>query len=134
MPGTQTTETDSQILLDNIADNLDELRKKFRSEGKELDEFNELESAYEALIERLECGEDEDEPVDDHVYTRKSYLQFVRDMRRADLDDALRHYRGRCFYEGPAVVVKNVQDALSETKVPCVYDNMGMDYIVYPKY
>ena len=43
------------------------------------------------------------------------------------------HYQGRFWWEGPAVIVRDIQDALSSTKVPCQYDSMGLSYVVYPK-
>lgn len=65
-------------------------------------------------------------------YATKIAKQFCRDMRyEASLDPY--HYRGRFFWEGPAVNVDSLQDALSYTKVPCQYDSMGLGYVVYPK-
>lgn len=57
--------------------------------------------------------------------------RFMRDMRKAKL--RMREYHGRFHWYGPAVTVDNLQDALSATKVPCTWDNMGLGYIVYPK-
>jgi hypothetical protein len=56
--------------------------------------------------------------------------KFVEDMLRAGLQP--HHYRGRNFYEGPGVVVPDLQDALQETKVRCQWDNMGRGWVVYP--
>ncbi len=56
---------------------------------------------------------------------------FVRDMEAAGLTPYL--YRGRWYYEGPAVNVDSLQDALSNTNVPCQWDNMGKGWVVYPK-
>ena len=64
-------------------------------------------------------------------YDKKSYKKFVKDMEAAGL--TIRHYRGRFFWEGPSVHVDNLQEALSETKVPCQWDNLGLGYVVYPK-
>ena len=64
-------------------------------------------------------------------YNNAMYVQFVEDMEDARLTPW--HYHGRFFYQGPAVEVDNLQDALSETKVPCQWDNMGLGYVVYPK-
>ena len=65
-------------------------------------------------------------------YTNKSCIKFVKDMiEKADLE--VEHYHGRFFWAGPAVRVKSLQAALSYTKVPCQYDQMGLGYIVYPK-
>lgn len=63
-------------------------------------------------------------------YMNKDCLQFVEDMENASLE--VDHYRGRNFWQGPAVRVDFLQDALSETKVKCQWDNMGLGYIVYP--
>lgn len=64
-------------------------------------------------------------------YKRSDYQQFYNDMLDADLDPY--HYRGRFYYEGPAVNVDDLQDALSATKVKCQWDSMGLRYVVYPK-
>lgn len=63
-------------------------------------------------------------------YTNKDCKRFVRDMESAGLE--VEHYHGRYFYQGPAVRVDSVQDALSETKVECQWDQMGLGFIVYP--
>ncbi|MDB5352694.1 MAG: hypothetical protein JWN86_3941 [Planctomycetota bacterium] len=54
-------------------------------------------------------------------YERPEYRVFVRDMRAAGL--VVTHYEGRFFYEGPAVSVDGIQDALSNTKVKCRWDS-----------
>ena len=63
-------------------------------------------------------------------YTNDDCVQFVDDMEEAGFE--VEHYRGRGFWEGPAVRVDRVQDAYSETKVACQSDQMGLGYIVYP--
>lgn len=65
------------------------------------------------------------------TYTDPDAVQFVEDMTKAGL--TVRHYWGRSMWEGPSVVVSDLQDAMSETKVRVQYDNMGEDYVVYPK-
>jgi hypothetical protein len=60
-----------------------------------------------------------------------NHQKFIRNMKRAGLKPY--YYSGRYYYKGPAVNVSNIQDALSNTKVPCRWDNMGLDYVVYPK-
>jgi len=65
------------------------------------------------------------------TYEKPAYRRFVRDMRKAGLKP--RHYRGRYFWEGPAVGVDDLQTALGATKVPCQWDNLGRGWIVYPK-
>jgi hypothetical protein len=59
------------------------------------------------------------------------HKHFVDDMEEAVLE--VRHYRGRFFWEGPAVVVDDLQDALGSTEVRCQWDNMGMGWVVYPR-
>lgn len=89
--------------------------------------------------------EDPEDPPDDEMqtcdthcagcserkYDNEDCSHFVCDMEEVGLE--VEHYHGRFFWEGPAVRVDNIQDALSHTKVPCQYDNMGLGYIVYPK-
>lgn len=64
-------------------------------------------------------------------YGRLEYRKFVEDMRAAGLE--VTHYKGRSFFEGPAVAVDDIQDALSNTKVKCRWDQLGHGYIVYPR-
>lgn len=63
-------------------------------------------------------------------YTEPDAIQFVEDMRQAMLP--VEHYHGRFYWQGPAVRVDDLQDAMSETKVRVQWDSMGMGYIVYP--
>lgn len=65
------------------------------------------------------------------IYSIKDCQQFVADMEEAGLE--VEHYRGRSFWEGPAVRVDSIQDAMGATMVPCQWDNMGLGFIVYPK-
>jgi hypothetical protein len=64
-------------------------------------------------------------------YTEPDCAQFVADM----LDTGLLpfHYRGRFFWEGPAVAVDDLQDALGATKVRCQWDGFGLGWVVYPR-
>lgn len=64
------------------------------------------------------------------MYTEPDALQFVEDMRDIGLN--VEHYHGRSFWHGPAVRVDGLQDAMSYTRVPVQWDNMGRGYIVYP--
>ena len=57
--------------------------------------------------------------------------RFMRNMKKAGLK--IEYYQGRNFWTGPAVRVDDIQDALSNTKVKCQWDNMGLGYIVYPE-
>ena len=59
--------------------------------------------------------------------------RFMGDMKRAGLKSKMRYYEGRNFWTGPAVVVDDLQDALSHTKVKCQWDNMGRGFVVYPR-
>lgn len=65
-------------------------------------------------------------------YEKEKYKRFVIDCCNVGLED-VRNYRGRCFYEGPGVVVSDISKVAKITKVPIQWDNMGLDYIVYPK-
>jgi len=65
------------------------------------------------------------------TYDKRNYKKFVKDMTSAGL--TVHHYRGRFYWEGPSVHVDSLQEALSETKVPCQWDNLGPGYVVYPK-
>ncbi len=64
-------------------------------------------------------------------YTDPFHLQFVEDMERAGLE--VQHYRGRFYWEGPAVAVDDLQDALGATRVRCQWDHLGLGWIVYPR-
>ena len=64
------------------------------------------------------------------AYENERYNRFVRDMLEANLEPY--HYRGRFFYEGPAVNVDDTQDAIRATKVKVQTDNMGLGFVVYP--
>jgi len=64
-------------------------------------------------------------------YTNPEHSQFVRDMEAAGLE--VEHYRGRFGWEGPAVRVDDLQDALGATKVECQVEPTGRGYIVYPR-
>ena len=63
-------------------------------------------------------------------YDKERYQQFCEDMENAGIE--CEHYYGRFFYEGPAVIVSDIQNALSNTKVKCSWDSMALDYVVYP--
>ena len=68
---------------------------------------------------------------DDHEYRVPEHQRFIRDMEKAGLE--IRHYDGRSWWAGPAVVVDDISDAMSVTRVPCQFDNMGRHFIVYPR-
>lgn len=64
------------------------------------------------------------------MYDNKQCNRFVKDMAKAGLNTE--HYHGRFHWEGPAVRVDTLQDALSNTKIECQHDSMGLGFIVYP--
>ncbi len=64
-------------------------------------------------------------------YENKKHQKFRRDCEGNGFE--VRHYRGRFFYEGPAVVAHDIQDVVRATTVKVIWDNMGLDYIIYPK-
>jgi hypothetical protein len=59
------------------------------------------------------------------------HSRFAVDMERAGL--GIRHYRRRFFWHGPAVVVSDRELAVSATDVACQWDQIGLDWIVYPQ-
>ncbi len=64
------------------------------------------------------------------------HQRFRDDMERAGIQ--VQEYRGRFFYEGPAVVTDEdgwptLQDVIRATEVPLQWDNMGLDFVVYPQ-
>ena len=64
-------------------------------------------------------------------YTHPKHLQFIKDMEyHTELE--VRHYKGRYWWQGPAVSVEYLEDALDHTQVPCQWDQLGLGYIVYP--
>ncbi len=65
------------------------------------------------------------------IYNIPQHKKFVKDMQKLGL--MVNFYHGRYYWHGPSVVVDNIQDALSGTKVPCQWDNMGKSWVVYPK-
>jgi hypothetical protein len=67
----------------------------------------------------------------EHTYTNADHLRFAADMEDAGID--VRHYRGRFFWRGPAVVVDDLQDALGATRVRCQWDQFGRGWVVYPR-
>jgi hypothetical protein len=64
-------------------------------------------------------------------YDNTTCNKFVEDMEDAGME--VQHYNGRYFWEGPAVSCDNIQDVLSNTKVKCQWDQLGLGYIVYPR-
>ena len=64
-------------------------------------------------------------------YDNELCNQFIRDMKKADLPTF--HYRGRWFYQGPAVDVDHLFEAMSKTQIPTQWDNLGKGFVVYPQ-
>ena len=63
------------------------------------------------------------------------YEKFKDDMDEAGFDVYM--YKGRYFYDGPAVNTDEdgptLQDIIRATTVEVQWDNMGKDFVVYPK-
>lgn len=62
-----------------------------------------------------------------------NYCKFVENFLDSEFE--LREYRGRFWYDGPAVVcgTGELSEALVIAGVKCDRDNMGLDMIIYPK-
>jgi hypothetical protein len=69
-------------------------------------------------------------------YTEARYEQFQDECEAAGME--VEHYRGRFFYDGPAVRTDEdgwptLQDVIRATRVPLQWDNLAFDWIVYPR-
>lgn len=68
-------------------------------------------------------------------YSNEIYNQFVKDMESAGIE--WRDYEGRFSYSGPAAVTgkdgPSIQDVMTATRVPLQRDNLGLDWILYPR-
>ena len=66
------------------------------------------------------------------TYSARQCVQFVTDMERACF--APRHYRGRHFWQGPAVFCARTQflDVIRATNVSLLTDQIGAGFVVYP--
>ena len=60
----------------------------------------------------------------------KRYTKFREECEAAGLD--VQHYRGRFFYEGPAVATDSLETVFRATKIDCQWDQLGLGWIVYP--
>jgi len=69
----------------------------------------------------------EDKP---KAYKSHEHNLFVRDTQIAGLEPY--HYRGRFYYEGPAVNVDDLQTGIRASGVQVQWDNMGLGWVVYP--
>jgi hypothetical protein len=70
------------------------------------------------------------------AYSEPRYEQFRRECEAAGIE--VEHYRGRFFYEGPAVRTDEdgwptLQDVIRASTVPLQWDNLALDWIVYPR-
>lgn len=68
--------------------------------------------------------------VEESEYTRLSYAKFAMEAEEAGLE--VERYRGRFFYDGPAVRADNASEVERYVSVPCQTDSMGLGVIVYP--
>ena len=68
------------------------------------------------------------------IYRQSRYNKFAKDMKTAGFKPY--HYRGRFYYEGPAVNCdqEEFQTVLGATKIPVQWDDMGLGKVVYPKW
>lgn len=66
-----------------------------------------------------------------YPYPQERYNQFTTDCCDAGLE--VSDYKGRNFYDGPAVSCKDIQTVIRATEVDCQWDNLGLGWIVYPK-
>lgn len=65
-------------------------------------------------------------------YKHPDHRQFCLDMASTQI--SVKHYVGRFFWHGPGAEASDIQDALSYTKIKCIWDEMGKNkWIVYPK-
>lgn len=64
-------------------------------------------------------------------YFHPEHRQFCLDMAAAQLP--VTHYDGRFYWSGPSAIVGDLQDVLGATKVKCVWDELGSQFVVYPR-
>lgn len=64
-------------------------------------------------------------------YFHPEHRQFCLDMAAAQLP--VTHYDGRFCWSGPSAIVDDLQDVLGATKVKCVWDELGTQFVVYPR-
>jgi hypothetical protein len=64
-------------------------------------------------------------------WNHPDHSRFAADMHLAGL--RVQHYPGRFFWQGPAVVVSDRDQAISATDVACQWDQMGLDWVFYPQ-
>lgn len=66
---------------------------------------------------------------------KEIHEKFTEDMEKAGY--YVEFYKGRNFYEGPAVKtnqgIDGLQKAIRATKQIVVWDQLGSDYVLYPR-
>jgi hypothetical protein len=68
--------------------------------------------------------------VEESEYTLFSHAKFATEAAEAGLE--VERYRGRCYYDGPAVRADSADEVLRYVTVRCQQDSMGLGVIVYP--
>jgi hypothetical protein len=65
-------------------------------------------------------------------YTHPNHRQFCTDMFK--VGRPVFHYEGQYYWTGPAVKAKSLDldQVLTVTKVPCIWDKLGEIFVVYP--
>lgn len=92
-------------------------------------------------VDETEFDYVDDFPEDIQEYLKSdakdSYKKFVSNLCLAGFADNIRlSYRGRFYYNGPACTSDeeiSMDEIIQEAKVPVNIDNLGMDWIIYPK-
>ena len=65
------------------------------------------------------------------MQAQQRYKTFREECEAAGLE--VQDYRGRNFYDGPAVSCGDRQTVIRATTVDCQWDNLGKGWIVYPR-
>lgn len=68
------------------------------------------------------------------TYTDANFVKFIRRAKKVGYKPY--HYKGRFFFEGPAIDVDryklvDIEDVFKGIKVQ--WDNLGLDFVVYPR-
>lgn len=71
------------------------------------------------------------EIVTEQDYESETAKQFCREVTAVGFKPF--HYHGRWFWEGPAIVVNDLEGGFCSTTVKCQHDNMGLGWVVYPR-
>lgn len=73
--------------------------------------------------------------MDNRPYSNEIYERFCREIE-AETNFEIKHYKGRWFYEGPAIFVEDndFQAVVRATTMPLQSDEMGKTgLVVYPR-